>query len=178
MCLAEVKRRVKKCHKNAFLTLLWTFRDRIASDPRDKIYSLLDFLQMRNSGDKQISSSNLGIATEELIIDYQADIEDVYASLVKSVVLGSDSIDILCACPRPDRFERSWVPDWTETWSRFSLLTNNLGLVPDNLAERVFRSSAERKPLIEFCTRFTKHYSRWDTAQHSVCACGTTSNLH
>lgn len=41
LSLAEVKDRMQTDKPCSLLTLLWTFRDRLASDPRDKIYSLL-----------------------------------------------------------------------------------------------------------------------------------------
>ncbi|KAH7090442.1 heterokaryon incompatibility protein-domain-containing protein [Paraphoma chrysanthemicola] len=154
MCLAEVKDRIKDDRECSFLTLLWTFRDRLASDPRDKVYSLLGLLRSKLEDDQGRPSSvvacDRGLAFEELIVDYKATVEDVYASVVKSAIIGMDSLNVLCACQRPGRFERSWVPDWTEPWSRFSLLTNSIGLVPDGWRKNSFTSSAGQKPVVEF----------------------------
>ncbi|KAH7075690.1 heterokaryon incompatibility protein-domain-containing protein [Paraphoma chrysanthemicola] len=154
MCLAEVKDRIKDDRECSFLTLLWTFRDRLASDPRDKVYSLLGLVRSKLDEDQGRPSSvvacDRGLAFEELVVDYEATIEDVYASVVKSVIIGTDSLNVSCACQRPERFERSWVPDWTEPWSRFSLLTNSIGLVPEGWRTNSFRSSAGQKPVIEF----------------------------
>ena len=122
--------------------------------PRDKIYSLLGLLHLnRDDGKNDLSSVapyGRGLATRELIVDYEVSVEDIYASLVKSVVLGTQSLNILCACQRPGQFERFWVPDWREPWSRFSLLTNSIGLVPDELRKKKFIASAGQKPVIEF----------------------------
>ncbi len=154
MCLAEVKDRIKEGRECSFLTLLWTFRDRQASNPRDKIYSLLGLLNWQQSdteGDpSSVASCDRGLVIEELIIDYEATVEDIYASLVKSVILGTNSLNILCACQRSKRFGRSWVPDWTKPWSRLSLLTNSIGLVPDTLQKNRFKSSMGQNPIIEF----------------------------
>ncbi|KAH7407083.1 hypothetical protein DE146DRAFT_649237 [Phaeosphaeria sp. MPI-PUGE-AT-0046c] len=156
MCLAEVKDRVKDGRECSFLTLLWTFRDRLASNPKDKIYSLLGLLKPGVDDDvvedhpSSATLCNRGLAVSELIVDYGANVEDIYASLVKAVILGTDSLNVLCACQSPERFERSWVPDWTEPWSRFSLLTNSIGLVPPVLSKHKFNSSVGQKPVIEF----------------------------
>jgi hypothetical protein len=110
---------------NSLSSLLWTFRDRCASDPRDKIYSLLGFLQASNTlGVRDLFGSIEAVRllkVEDILIDYQAPIKYVYAILVRAVVLGTESLNMICACQRPGGFERSWVPDWSEPWSRVSL---------------------------------------------------------
>lgn len=110
-----------------FMTMLWIFRDRLATDPRDKIYSLLGLLESVSSTETStVSGSQSLFQREKLIIDYEAPVEDIYASLVDYVVSGTRSLNILCASQQPSLFQRSWVPDWAQTWQRYSFLTSNI----------------------------------------------------
>jgi hypothetical protein len=112
------------------LTCLWNFRDRLTTDPRDKIYSLLGIASRFTSQDKiqgDTTKSNFGL--RHLIVDYRASVEDVYTSLVRSMVVETQSLDVICACQYPSIFRRTWVPDWSEPWSHSSLLTHQMNLL-------------------------------------------------
>lgn len=105
-------------------TLLWIFRNRGVTDPRDKIYSLLGVLEASHSSKRFPVSGSQSI--EKLIIDYEAPVEDVYASLVDYVVSSTRSLNIICASQQPSLFKRSWVPNWAEAWQRYSFLTSSI----------------------------------------------------
>jgi hypothetical protein len=154
LSLAEIKDRIKDGRECSFLTLLWIFRDRLVSDPRDKIYSLLGLVQLGRADNRVDTSTtasyNRGLASKELLIDYDATVEDVYASAVKAIVLGTQSFNILCACQRSRQFVRSWFPDWTEPWSRASLITNSIDIAPDYMRKTTFRASAGQVPIAKF----------------------------
>ncbi|EHK25672.1 uncharacterized protein TRIVIDRAFT_62340 [Trichoderma virens Gv29-8] len=132
-----------------FLTLLWMFRDRLSTDPRDKIYALLGLFQ---SLEAEVPSSSLASPAEldinHVIVDYGAEVENVYASVVRAMVLGTQSLNILCACQTPSTLKRSWIPNWAESWQRFSLLTRNvhrhLGPPGKPQNRQFYRASASR----------------------------------
>lgn len=107
------------------LRFLCIFRDQSASDPRDKVYSLLGLLQpsINESTEAEIqTASSLGFHRPTLPIDYTAPIEEVYARTVKAVVLATGLLDIICACQNQTEFNRTWTPDWRQPWSRASLI--------------------------------------------------------
>jgi len=108
-------------------TLLWIFRNRGVTDPRDKIYSLLGVLEETNGSEGcPVPGSQSIFKLEKLIIDYEAPVEDVYASLVDCVVSSTRSLNIICASQQPSLFKRSWVPNWAEAWQRYSFLTSSI----------------------------------------------------
>jgi hypothetical protein len=108
-------------------TLLWLFRDRLSTHPRDKVYALFG-LPNYSTAQKAAASCESGSEPDlnDVIIDYDADLEAIYASLVKAIVFGTGQLDIICANEPSSIYLRSWVPNWAEPWARFSLLTNNM----------------------------------------------------
>jgi hypothetical protein len=86
-------------YSRSLLTLLRTFRDRNASDPRDKVYALLGLVQERVS---MIPDYSLG----DVEVYRQATLESIYNSKdlsVFSTELGQKSRSDL----------PSWIPDWS-----------------------------------------------------------------
>jgi hypothetical protein len=85
-------------------------RDRQASNPLDKIYSVLSLV-----GDLYGSEEPEDISLKKLIVDYNASVQDVYSSLVRAVVLKTRKIHILGGCTtRGPHIQRTWTPDWTQ----------------------------------------------------------------
>jgi len=135
------------------LTLLWLFRDRLSSDPRDKVYALLGLLEFAKAQETTApGGSRSGLDLDNIIIDYNAGLEDIYTSLVKAVVLDTGCLDIICASQPPNTFSRSWVPNWEEPWARFSLLTNNMHQfgIRTSAKKEVYRASATRLASVTF----------------------------
>jgi hypothetical protein len=83
------------------LDLMHQHRDCEASDPRDHIYGLWGL-----AGDSQ----ELGV-----LIDYSLPPQCIFRDFVRSVITGTGSMDVLCACQQPRKLEGmpSWVPDWS-----------------------------------------------------------------
>lgn len=125
-----------------FVALLWACRDQKATDPRDKIYALLGLFE--KSQLPKILAEVDGWEGENrppnfdptmLLIDYHASVEDIYSSAVKAVVSATGCLDIICACQGSRAFERSWTPDWSESWARTSLLHQNMVLLSEEIGE-------------------------------------------
>jgi hypothetical protein len=138
-----------------FLTLLWMFRDRLSTDPRDKIYALLGlFRSLEAEGSSSSLASPRELDINHLIVDYGVEVEDVYGSFVKATVMGTQSLNIICACQAPSTLTRSWIPNWAESWQQFSLLTRNmhryLGPPGKPQNRQFYRASASRAALATF----------------------------
>ncbi|KAI0873283.1 heterokaryon incompatibility protein-domain-containing protein [Hypoxylon argillaceum] len=94
-------------------SLLWTFRHRGATDPRDKIYGILSLL-------KGYSASTGQPAKALIIPDYSPEMsfEMVFTRTVISIMQFSASLDIICqpghAFRDPDSRLPSWVPDFSQ----------------------------------------------------------------
>lgn len=118
---------------NALLPWLIWNRQSMTTDPRDKIYSVLGLAL--NSKEPV---ADLDFDPDLLVMDYTRSTQDVYASLVRSVVGKTGSLDILAGCTtRGDEVSSTWVPDWTQKTGR-GLLEMYLGVpekYPFNAAE-------------------------------------------
>jgi hypothetical protein len=80
-----------------------------ATNPRDKIYSVLGIIT-HITGIKQSKAVNL----DALILDYEADVQDVFSSTVKAIVIATGKLDILGHCSKNSPLvRRTWTPDWT-----------------------------------------------------------------
>ncbi|KAM7218408.1 hypothetical protein V8F06_006172 [Rhypophila decipiens] len=79
-----------------------------ATDPRDKVYSLLGVVKEHFIGLPELPSG------EHVVIDYSRLVEQVYKDVVRHIVKKTNSLDVLCACQNPDRDNGlpSWTPDW------------------------------------------------------------------
>jgi hypothetical protein len=89
---------------------LTRIRARQATNPLDKIYSVLGLVQdLQGNGDSEDAT------LDALIVDYKASVEDVYSSLVRAIVVKTRNLRILAACTsRGHLIQRSWTPDWTQ----------------------------------------------------------------
>ena len=131
-------------------SFLWSFRDCEATDPRDKIYSLLGMVNALNIESEAICPSPANTATPldltQIVIDYQAPIEEVYASVAKAIINCTRSLNIICACQGSNGFQRSWVPNWSQPWSFYSLLIDNIHAFSDHGIESVpqYRASGSK----------------------------------
>ncbi|KAJ3469981.1 hypothetical protein MRS44_000080 [Fusarium solani] len=111
-----------------------------ASDPRDKVYSLLGLARpLRRAegtsrGPESTSGSN-PTPTLELLsfeVDYSKSLTAVYQYLAKFIINGTKNLDILALIrrpsdqPRPHQFA-SWVPDWQ------SCMPNSIVSIDDQL---------------------------------------------
>jgi len=95
--------------KSTLLYWLSLIRAQEATDPRDKIYSALGLLEAcQTQGHLEV------IEFEPLIIDYEASLQDIYSSVVRSIVLATKSLFILLSCiERGPSIQRTWTPDWS-----------------------------------------------------------------
>ncbi len=138
-------------YDDIFLRLLCIYRDQLASDPRDKVYSLLKLLQISDGdGNPEAISANARskkFDQQSLPVDYTASVEDVYARTVKSVVIATGRLDIICACQQPTDFCRTWTPDWRQPWSRLSLNSVAAFLMQE---ENLFHASASMNAGVTF----------------------------
>ncbi|KAI8692519.1 HET domain-containing protein [Fusarium sp. Ph1] len=119
-----------------------------ASDPRDKVYSLLGLArpprraQSTSHGSEGGSSGSNTTTTLDLLsfeVDYSKSLAAVYQYLVKFVINGTMNLDILalikrpCEPPRPHQFA-SWVPDWQScTPNSIVSIDDSLVLIPQRL---------------------------------------------
>ncbi|RTE76907.1 hypothetical protein BHE90_008638 [Fusarium euwallaceae] len=87
------------------LELLVQCRLRQASDPRDKVYSLLGLTH----ADGDNSAGTLGIEA-----DYRLSASQVYCHTAQKLLLQSGDLNVLGACTSTTNLELpSWVPDWS-----------------------------------------------------------------
>ncbi|KAI0542819.1 heterokaryon incompatibility protein-domain-containing protein [Xylaria digitata] len=110
-------------------SLLWTFRHREATDPRDKIYGILSLLRGH--------SAKTGEAARALIVpNYSPEMsyEKVFTKAVFNIIEFSASLDILCQpgfAPRNiDTGLPSWVPDFSQSMTFGGSLDRYLKQLP------------------------------------------------
>jgi hypothetical protein len=110
--------------------LLWSFRDRKATDPRDKVYALLGMVEALCNGNgadgRDLLQTPSTPEMQQVIFDYRAPVEVVYASVVRMIITTTKSLNVICACQGRSQFKRSWVPDWSVPWSSTSLVVDNI----------------------------------------------------
>jgi hypothetical protein len=54
---------------------------------------------------------------DQLIVEYSGNtsVEKIYSSVVKSIAVATDRLDIICACQGDNpEFKTSWTPDWRQ----------------------------------------------------------------
>ncbi|RSL51874.1 hypothetical protein CEP54_011216 [Fusarium duplospermum] len=119
-----------------------------ASDPRDKVYSLLGLARPprqaegTSDGSEGGSSGSNRTPTLDLLlfeVDYSKSLTAVYQYLAKFVINGTKNLDILALIkrpsdePRPHQFA-SWVPDWQScTPNSIASIDDPLVLIPQLL---------------------------------------------
>jgi hypothetical protein len=86
----------------SLLSLLRRFRDRKASDPRDKVYALLSMV-------KKLSESS------HLVPDYSLTVTEVFGKATLEVIYSSESLSVFSTeLGRKFRADLpSWIPDWS-----------------------------------------------------------------
>ncbi|KAI0111126.1 heterokaryon incompatibility protein-domain-containing protein [Nemania sp. FL0031] len=102
-------------------SLLWTFRHRQATDPRDKIYGILSLLKGH--------SAKTGNPAKELIIpDYspEMNVERVFTKAVFSIMQFSASLDIICQPGYVSHDFHSGLPSWVPNFSESIVFAGSL----------------------------------------------------
>jgi hypothetical protein len=107
---------------NVLLNTLEENRSKMASDPRDKVFSLLGITNCESSGHNRLQ------------IDYSRSVKDVYTGVVQAVVETTRCLDIICfsrpnvlinqgeendKCAQPEM-----IPSWTPDWSVYPYVVN------------------------------------------------------
>ena len=90
-------------HRMELLDLLQRFRYCIATDPRDKVYSLLGLSSDVEQGD--------------IGIDYMLPPQEVYKDVVRFFLARHKTLDILGAVMHHDSDLRHFLPSWVPDWS-------------------------------------------------------------
>ncbi|KAI1127251.1 heterokaryon incompatibility protein-domain-containing protein [Nemania abortiva] len=95
-------------------SLLWTFRHRQATDPRDKIYGILSLLRGHSASTRQPAKTLI-------LPDYSPEMgsEKVFTRAAFNIMLFSASLDIICqpgyVFRNSDSRLPSWVPDFSQS---------------------------------------------------------------
>lgn len=99
------------------LFLMRLSRNKLATDPKDRVYGVLGLLPAR--------------IRREIRVDYRLPIKDIYIDIVEMIMMRSRSLDVLCESIHfPPQISSaslpSWVPDWsydptTQSLASFSL---------------------------------------------------------
>jgi hypothetical protein len=120
-----------------------------ATDPRDKVYGAFGLTE--SFGQNECPRV---YDVDTMIVDYTQPVQDIYASLVKSLVICTKRIDVLLACcDRSDHVQRSWIPDWSISILRFpGFESGHCGSYEIQLEEKTFESSGTRDALVTFAS--------------------------
>ena len=84
---------------NGLLYLLYRLKNTDATDPRDKIYSLLGLLD---------------ISVEKISITYDASWQRVFTTTARQIIQCSSTLKILISAGSRKKGLPSWVPDWSD----------------------------------------------------------------
>jgi len=147
--------------------LFWLsgLRDTNATDPRDKVYGALGLTE--SFGQNECPRV---YDVDAMIVDYTQPVQDIYSSLVKSLVICTKRIDVLLACcGRSHHVQRSWIPDWSISVLRSPGFESfNCGSGAVVLDEKRFESSGTRDALVTFASDLSTMTVRglvWDMAE-------------
>lgn len=108
-------------HVGGLLNLLMSGENFDATDPRDKVYSVLGLGRTPTEAaielDQTTPSPTLQLAYKEgMLIDYSKPVSEVYQYLAKYIINRDRNLDILCvACIHRDSKSDdlpTWTPDW------------------------------------------------------------------
>ena len=126
-------------HAGGILDLLMVGREFDATDPRDKVYSLLGISEIPLDGSSETAHTNQKGSTSDtqsltmqqpqrLRVDYSASVSEVYQCLAKYLINRDLNLDILCILST-HRDENShdlptWTPDWRVPTSKVHLKKN------------------------------------------------------
>ncbi|KAJ4286158.1 hypothetical protein N0V90_013507 [Kalmusia sp. IMI 367209] len=117
LCRSAEHKHVKHKGLRDIISLLTTFRQRDATDPRDKVYALLG-----------ITSTNIG--DFGVTIRYDRSVAETYTETAIGIIKFTRKLSILdllkpVASPIPHL--PSWVPDWSDTTQFYASLCNTKG---------------------------------------------------
>ncbi|KAJ5659082.1 Heterokaryon incompatibility [Penicillium longicatenatum] len=132
------------------LELLFQCRFREASNPRDKIYSLLGLVTSTGLNPPMApipAHPPLGIKP-----DYSSPVDTIYTYIARQMILVSNTLDVLSGCGNsptipaldPGYTLPSWVPDWSTVQPVSPLLHDALG------QQRTTHATAHSKALPQF----------------------------
>jgi hypothetical protein len=161
--------------------LFWLSRLRRtkATDRRDKVYGALGLTESFGQNE-----SPRVYDVDAMIVDYTQPVQDIYSSLVKSLVICTKRIDVLLACcDRSHHVQRSWTPDWSiGVTSSPGFGSSNCGSDAVLLHEKGFESSATRGALVIFTSdlsTMTVQGLVWDMVEKFApeCAKGATESF-
>jgi hypothetical protein len=99
-----VRAAVRKGEYPSLSTLLWRFRSFQATDPRDKVYSLLGLLE------------NCGSRTA-ITADYEISVEECYRRAAVAILLENVPSDLLNAYTDADLHGHGSFPSWVPNWN-------------------------------------------------------------
>jgi hypothetical protein len=96
------------CRGATLLFWLEIIRHAVATDPRDKIYSVLGLPELF------AHSSPSDFDPSFLFPDYTASVQDVYSKAAKAIVSKTNSLNVLLHVgSRTKHITRTWTPDWS-----------------------------------------------------------------
>ncbi|TVY52582.1 Heterokaryon incompatibility protein 6 OR allele, partial [Lachnellula suecica] len=104
---AKEHHRRTKTEGDAFSILQWLLQARYAeaTNSRDKVYAVYGLFEAEQWS---------GYDPKAFLVDYNASVQDVFSSLVKTLVVSSKKLNVLMACGnRTSLVQRTWTPDWT-----------------------------------------------------------------
>jgi hypothetical protein len=136
-----------------------------ATDPRDKVYGALGLTE--SFGQNECPRV---YDVDAMIVDYTQPVQDIYSSLVKSLVICTKRIDVLLACcDRSHHVQRSWTPDWSIGILLFPGFESvHCGSYEILLEEKKFESSGTRDALVTFASDLSRMTVRglvWDMVE-------------
>jgi hypothetical protein len=116
------------------LDVMRNCRPKLSSNPRDKVFGILGVL--------------LGKVRDEIKVNYNIPVKDVYTSIFRTVVEKTDSLDILCEAIHSPTYNNknnlpSWVPDWSDNPTPSPIITTHPS----------FAASRDAKVVVEFTDR-------------------------
>jgi hypothetical protein len=118
------------------LMLLLRYLGKGVSNSRDKIYALLSILEAEDTHSSRTALS-MGYDPSLLLIDHDAEVEEVFKSLVKSVVVATQKLDVICASRgRENSSLPLWAPDWSQRWVGENLIYRDATRQPPFRASR------------------------------------------
>ena len=169
-------------HAGGILDLLMVGREFDATDPRDKVYSLLGISDIPFEGSSETAHANQKGSTSDtqsltmqqpqrLRVDYSVSVSEVYQSVAKYLINRDLNLDILCILST-HRDEKSqdlptWTPDWRvpttkvhlrKNWHYFSYkyaasgFTKAITQKPDDLG----RLNVQGFPIDQICGLYPK----------------------
>ena len=142
-----------------------------STDPRDKLYSIMGIIQDLTSS--EITSD---FDPTQLIIDYSANPQDVFSSIVRAVVVATKDLQILKLCEnRGPMVQRTWTPDLTandhhlDFMSEVYLSDFRPGFRQYAVSSNTyFKASAKSNPTFRFAhdlSTFDVNGARWDRVE-------------